>query len=112
MKEYEVLDLEYGYPPVLEAMNTLKYQLTLYRKCNIKCILIIHGYGSSGEGGKIRSRVRKYLESELKNGTIKKVVYGERFDIFNGDARDLKSRFKQLEGLSKQNNHGVTVVEL
>lgn len=112
MSKFIELNLEYGNPPVHEALNTLKYYIPFYKKQKIECILIIHGYGSSGKGGKIRNKVRQYLDLELKDGLVKQVVYGERFDLFNAEARDLKNKYPELNYLIKQNNPGVTVIRV
>ena len=112
MSKYIELNLEDGKPPVHQALETLNYYLSYYKKIKISCVLIIHGYGSSGSGGKIRTKVRKLLDLQLKEGIIKTVVYGERFDMFNEDARNLKSKYPELQYIYKQSNPGVTIVEI
>lgn len=47
------------------------------------CLCVIHGYGSSGRGGVIREKVRQWLHAQARNGTVKAVINGEDFDIFN-----------------------------
>ena len=79
---------------------------------NVGCLYIIHGYGSSGRGGGIREKGRQWLHAQARNGTVKAIINGEDFDIFNAKARELKSTYKELEQLLKVCNHGVTVVEL
>lgn len=110
--DYIEIDLEDGQPTVKEALDRLKFEVERSKKLKVKCILVIHGYGSSGSGGKIRLAIRKWLETEEKNKIIKALVYGERFDIFNAKAIELKNKYHQLIPLLKVNNFGVTVIEL
>lgn len=112
MSKFMELNLEEGYPTVNEAMEMLKYYLSFYKKQKIECILIIHGYGSSGQGGKIKNKVRQFLENLHKEGDLKRVVFGERFDLFNADARELKNKYPELSELMKQYNPGVTVCQI
>ena len=76
------------------------------------CIYIIHGYGSSGKGGAIRAKARQWLNAQVRNGTIKAVINGEDFNVFNFKALELKGKYKELEKLLKVCNHGMTVVEV
>lgn len=109
---YIEINLEEGLPTVKEALDQLKFEIKRSKTLKVKCILIIHGYGSSGHGGKIRIAVRKYLESEEMKHMIKTLVYGERFDIFNPKALELKNKYSQLIPLLKVNNFGITIIEL
>ncbi len=112
MSNYTELNLEEGMPTSIEALKILKSQIEIYRSEKKKCVLIIHGYGSSGKGGKIRSTIRKWLTAQKENRTIKTLVFGERFDIFNEDARVLKDKYKELTSLLNQHNEGITIIEL
>ena len=48
----------------------------------------------------------------MRNGTIKAVINGEDFNIFNFKALELKDKYRELEKLLKVCNHGMTVVEI
>ena len=111
MSAYTELNIEKGMPLVNDAMNNLKISLDFYRKNGYKCILIIHGYGSSGKGGSICNRARKWLNSQKQNKKVKSVIFGEEVSIFNDEARKLKSKYRELTNLLTVCNHGVTVVE-
>ena len=63
--------------------------------------MVIHGYGSSGKGGAIRTKARQWLNAQVRNGTIKAVINGEDFDIFNFKALELKDKYRELEKLLK-----------
>lgn len=106
------INIEYGMPTCEDALRELKSTISLAKQSKYKCLLIIHGYGSSGKGGAIRLKARQWLNAQLKNGKVKTVINGEDFNIFNFKALELKNKYKDLEQLLKVTNHGVTVVEL
>jgi hypothetical protein len=106
------INLENGMPTCDEALCELKSSLNSAKQSKYKCLLVIHGYGSSGKGGAIRLKARQWLNAQLKNGKVKTVINGEDFNIFNFKALELKNKYKDLEQLLKVTNHGVTVVEL
>ena len=106
------LNLEYGYPAVEDAIKQLKSCIDICKQNKIGCLFIIHGYGSSGKGGKIRIKARQWLNAQMKNGKVKSVIYGENFDIFNFNALRLKNQCIELEKVLNTCNHGITVVEL
>lgn len=88
MSKYKEINLEEGMPTVDESMSYLKMSITLCKQNKIGCLAVIHGYGSSGKGGAIRAKARQWLNAQVRNGTIKAVINGEDFDIFNFKALD------------------------
>lgn len=112
MSKYKEINLEEGMPTVDEAMNYLKMSITLCKQNKIGCLVVIHGYGSSGKGGAIRAKARQWLNAQVRNGTIKAVINGEDFNVFNFNALELKNKYKELEQLFRVCNHGVTVVKV
>jgi len=46
-------------------------------------VKVIHGYGSSGKGGAIRSAIREQLAQWQREGKVLKVVPGENWSIFD-----------------------------
>ena len=55
------LNLELGRPTADEALRRLTAEIAACRHMKRPVLKIIHGYGSSGTGGKIRTASRKYL---------------------------------------------------
>lgn len=106
------INLEEGMLTCDEALLYLKNEIQSSKQRKYKCLIIIHGYGSSGKGGKIREKARQWLNAQVKNGKLKTIINGEDFNIFNFKALELKNKYKDLEILLKVTNHGVTVVEL
>ena len=107
-------NLEIGMPAVADALRRLAGILSTQRALRTRVIKLIHGYGSTGKGGKIRSEVRRYLDDCRRKGTIKGYVKGEEFSIFSEETRALLARCPEVardKDLEKYNN-GITIVLL
>ena len=73
---------------------------------------LIHGYGSSGVGGKIRVAVRQELAARRAKGEIADFIAGEEFSIFHEGTRRALVKcevLRQDRDLDRYNN-GVTFV--
>ena len=108
------VNLEAGMPFVEQAMKRLTYEIHHSRDMGCTELKIIHGYGSSGTGGKIRTAARKYLTQLKEKGEISAFIPGEAFSIFEEATRrafgvcdDLR-RDKDLD----RYNNGVTFIVL
>ena len=95
MKE---LNLEYGMPTVDTALRWLESELSAARKMGRPALKLIHGYGSSGKGGKIRTACRKYLREQIDAGRVRLVIRGEDFSIFSEETRRSFVLCAQLRG--------------
>ena len=101
-------------PTVSDAIKRITYNIRNSGRDGISAIKIIHGYGSTGSGGAIRTEARKYLENQKKNGFIKGCILGEQFSIFDEATRkaflvcDELRRDSDLE----RHNNGITIVIL
>ena len=109
---YTELNIKEDMPSVFVAMEQLKSSLELCRRNKYRCVLVIHGYGSTGRGGVICEKARQWLKAQERNGKVKSVTFGENFSIFNFKALELKNRYIELAPLMRVCNHGVTVIEL
>ena len=87
MKGVRELNLESGYPTAAEALHRLEADMAATRSMHWPVMKIIHGYGSSGRGGRIRSAVRRYLKEQREQGRVKAVICGEDFSIFSDETR-------------------------
>lgn len=106
------LNLEQGRPTVDQALGWLAAELEAARKMNTPLMKLIHGYGSSGKGGRIRTASRRYLEEAAAQGRITAYLPGEQFSIFDETARRAMQRYPQLRqdrDLDAE-NRGVTFV--
>ena len=112
MKKFAELNIKSGMPLADDAMRYLQDSLDRLRRERCGCVLMVHGYGSTGKGGAICTRARSWLRAQEKAGRVKRVIPGEEFQLFNFDALALKNTYRELEPLLRVCNHGVTVVEL
>ena len=108
------VNLEDGMPTVEQAQRRLTGELGRARGSGAKAVKLIHGYGSTGVGGKLRIGIRQFLGAKKRQNTIKTFVFGEEWDIFNEESRRLLevcpdlSRDRDLG----RGNPGITIVLL
>ena len=95
-----------------EALRRLGAELEAARHMNTPLLKLIHGYGSSGKGGCIRTASRKYLLAQQEKGRIAAVVPGERFTIFDETTRRALQQYPHLrqDRDLERENMGVTFV--
>ncbi|MBR4942008.1 MAG: hypothetical protein IKZ19_08425 [Clostridia bacterium] len=111
MTEY---NLESGRPPADVAVSRLASITAREKAARKKAFKIIHGYGSSGVGGRIRTEARRWLATEKARGRIKAFIPGEDFSIFSADTRalfEVMPEARQDRDLER-GNMGVTVIVL
>ncbi|MGW8195525.1 MAG: hypothetical protein ACWGOX_14805 [Desulforhopalus sp.] len=83
-------------------------------RSDVSVVTLIHGYGSSGKGGVIRSECRKVLDYMKSRGQICDYIKGEEFTQRSSKVKVLLQRYPQLrfdENLNKK-NRGITQVIL
>ena len=108
------VNLEQGMPTLDQAKQRLIAELGRARATGAKAVKLIHGYGSSGVGGKLRIGIRQFLASKKRQNAIRLFIAGEDWDIFHADSRQLLevcpdlSRDRDLG----QGNPGITLVLL
>lgn len=65
------INLEERMPTCDDALSELKTAIQSAKQSKYKCLIIIHGYGSSGKGGKIREKARQWLNAQVRNLLLK-----------------------------------------
>jgi len=110
--KYTEINIKENMPQVAEALRYLQNAIVTLKREKYECVLIIHGYGSTGKGGAICIKARQWLKAQEKNGKVRTVIFGEDFEMFNFKALELKNKYRELAPLLSVGNHGVTVVEL
>ena len=108
------INLETGMPYVDEAVRRLTCEINNSSKLGYAVLKVIHGYGSSGAGGRIRVEVRRYLGRLQNQKKIKLFETGEDFSIFSENTRKILSACPSLRkdrDLERHNN-GVTFILL
>ena len=83
------LDLEDGMPLVEEAVSRMNMGLQELRVSQEKLVKLIHGYGSTGTGGKIRTGVRSELAAMKRKKLIRDFIPGEDFGPLDAASRKL-----------------------
>ncbi|MBI9009775.1 MAG: hypothetical protein JEZ05_07075 [Tenericutes bacterium] len=107
----KVFNLERDLPTVSEAGKKLA-QIIRENKSNEKVIKLIHGYGSSGVGGKIKISVQKSLRKRVNSGEIKAYIPGEAFSSLFGFDEQI-NKYKDLirnDSDYKKGNDGITYI--
>ena len=101
-------------PTVEEALQRLDAKLTLAIAQNVRVVRIIHGYGSSGRGGKIREACRKVLAGMLGRMRIQAFIRGEDHSAASLASQELIRRVPTLKSSTRSDadNPGITLVEL
>lgn len=114
IKKLREINLELGQPTVTEALLRMDRELATTKKVGCTVLKLIHGYGSSGKGGKIRTAVRRDLTKRKGNGTIRNWIPGEKFSIFESATLDAFNCCDELRTDTDLNryNTGVTIVVL
>ena len=114
MSTYKTVNIEYGHPDVYTALKILSNEKITAKKLGYKAIKIIHGYGSSGKGGKIKSAVLRELTKEKLDGKIKHFVKGEEFSCFFESGREAVKLCPDLRDDRDygRENDGVTILIL
>lgn len=101
-------------PTASDAIKRITYNIRNGKSWGAGAIKIIHGYGSTGKGGKIRTEARRYLEDQKRKGLIFDYIKGEDFSIFDKATRrgfDRCGELRRDADLERRNN-GVTVIIL
>ena len=109
-----VLNLEDGMPLVEEAIDRLHIGLQEMRVSRVKVVKLIHGYGSTGRGGKICTGVRRELTDMKRRKLIRDFIPGEDFGPMDPASRKLAEQEKSVtrDPDYGRMNHGITMVIL
>jgi hypothetical protein len=110
----ETLNLEAGKPTVEEARRRLEDGLATARARGVRFMKLIHGYGSTGKGGKIRSALPKTLRRLMNTGLVAEFVDGERWRRGDATTDALLRKHPALRDDADldRGNKGITIVAL
>lgn len=101
-------------PLVREALQRLDRELSRARQEKTTLLKIVHGYGSTGEGGEIRVAVQKSLVEMKQNGKIRVCIFGENWAKSDEATWKLLQSHAELKSDSDlgRRNRGITIVLL
>ena len=110
----KIVNLEAGMPTVATAKTLLSHSLRTAKATGTHVVKLIHGYGSSGKGGAIRTAVRKELEERQRQGQIQLYIPGDEFSPFYENARQAVYQYPELakDRDYTRTNQGITIVVL
>jgi hypothetical protein len=110
----KVINLEEGRPTVNVGLLHLDRALVSARAEGVPILKLIHGYGSSGVGGRLREEVWKALDRFKRNGFISDFIPGEDFRVSNEASWELVKRDKSIKEDRDfgRVNRGITIVVL
>ena len=108
------LNLESGMPAVSEAVQRMRLGFQELRFRRVKTVKLIHGYGSSGQGGRICIGVREELAAMKRKKQIKEFIPGEEFGPMSDASRKLADQYMNISRDPDYGriNHGITIVVL
>jgi hypothetical protein len=108
------VNLKADLPTAAEAIRRLGVGLEAARSSGAKIVRVIHGWGSTGSGGKIKKATRAYLRRLERRGRIKGFVPGEEYSGLSDIGRDLGSIRPLLKRSLRSDtmNRGITLVVL
>jgi hypothetical protein len=101
-------------PSVPEALQRLERELALARQEKARLLKLVHGYGSTGQGGDIRIAVQKRLMDLRQSGLIRGCIFGENWSKSDEVVWKLVQSQPELKSDSDlgRGNRGITVVLL
>jgi len=109
-----VVNIKEDNPNTDYAMFLLDQEINYSRAVGNRVIVVIHGYGSHGQGGLIKEKLKSYLPNLKKRHIITDFVFGENWGDLNETKRLICSispeaiLHENLQGI----NSGVSVVLL
>ena len=108
----ETANIEKFMPTVYQAEILVRNNIETNRRKGIKVFKIIHGYGSTGKGGALRTGIRSWLDQVKKAKIIADYIPGENWSAFDETTRrvlDLDDSFRKDSDLGQMNS-GVTII--
>lgn len=110
----KVVNLEEGMPTAERARLRMEHELHQARRDGAVTVKLIHGYGSSGAGGALRTELQKRLRQAVQDGAIRAFIAGEDWRVSHETTWEWLKRFpewKQDADLGGK-NRGISIVIL
>ena len=112
MNAVRTFNVEADLPSVDEARRLVMEAIRDAKRSGVRALKIIHGYGSSGKGGRLNVGLRKSFALRKREKVIKDFIPGEDFSIFENRVLELLEAVPDLRADSDLNatNEGITIV--
>jgi hypothetical protein len=113
-KLLKIVKIKADMPLVDDARRHLIDEIKSAKAEGCSAIKLIHGYGSTGVGGALKTALRASLARRRKEGAIKGYIYGEKWSVFEPAALDLLEACPELRHDQDigRSNEGVTFILL
>src|SRR5882672_363031 len=98
MLTIRTFNVEADFPSLDEARRLVIEEIRRAKREGVRVLKIIHGYGSTGKGGKLCFGLRKSFALRKKEDAIKDFIPGESFSIFNNTVLNLLEAVPELRG--------------
>lgn len=107
-----IVNLEEGMPTAAQARLRMQHELQAARKEGYKAVKLIHGYGSSGTGGTLRTELQRDLRKSAEDGAIQAFIPGEDWRISDPGTWNLLKQFPEWKKDSDlgRSNQGISLV--
>jgi hypothetical protein len=114
MTALRTFNVEAGLPTLDEARRRVAEEIRRARREGVRVLKVIHGYGSSGKGGRLCVGLRKSFSMRKREGVIKDFIAGEDMSIFEEATLQLLEAVPELRRDPDVNavNEGVTFLWL
>jgi len=108
------VNIKDGLPLVEEGKQRLASALARARCDGVELIRVIHGWGSSGTGGRLGKACRRQCERWVQDKVIARYCPGEEYGKGRLVTQEWIRRYPELKRsiLTDTENHGITFVEL
>jgi len=109
-----IFNIELGYPTVEDAVSRFEIYLDAACDAGFKSMILIHGHGSTGQGGRIRKALRLNLENNYYVQKVSDCYFGEDLQFGNLKYEELLKRRGSIKKHSSQflGNPGTSVLLL
>lgn len=107
------INLELGGPSAQEALDALTAYIRTASEIDVRALVVIHGYGSSGTGGIIRKTIREAIENNFFADRVDEWIYGEDLKHHCALYQNLIKRRPSLKPFFKgfkEGNPGITIL--
>ena len=108
----KTVNLKSDMPSVHEALQRLEREIAVARREQCSFLKIVHGYGSTGQGGDIRLAAQRRLRELAEAGQIRGCIFGENWaksDELSWKILRESSELKKDCDLGRR-NQGITIV--
>jgi hypothetical protein len=114
MPRIKTINIEADMPTLDEARRVVIAHIRQAKKEGTRLLKVIHGYGSTGKGGRLCVGLRKSFGLRRKEGVIRDFIPGEDFGVFDDTTLKLLEAVPEMRGDGDLGrvNEGITVLWL